>query len=217
MQIFYRKKEREIAEKVKKHADLVVDTVKAFADALNSYLDGEKEKSKAFTKMAHDIEKQADAAQRAINKMMYEGAFMPSIREALFIAVDSIDDVANEAETSGDILTLIEPTIPEELKDDFKQMDQLTIQCAHKFRDGIYNLFDNINLVFDLMKEVEQLEGEVDKYVWKSLNKVFKELDIQSFSQKLMLRELILRVNSISNEMEDASDKIDIIALHLIS
>ena len=65
------------------------------------------------------------------------------------------------------------------------------------------------------MKEVEHLEGEVDKYVWKTLETVFKELKIQKFSVKLLLREFIIRLNLITNKMEDASDKIDLIALRL--
>jgi len=42
---------------------------------------------------------------------------------------------------------------------------------------------------------------------------VFKRLNIEKFSVKLLLREFILRLNSITNKMEDASDKIDIVAL----
>ncbi|RKX96772.1 MAG: TIGR00153 family protein, partial [Spirochaetes bacterium] len=40
-------------------------------------------------------------------------------------------------------------------------------------------------------------------------------LKIKKFSEKLLLRELILHINYISNKMEDASDKLDIIALKL--
>ena len=61
------------------------------------------------------------------------------------------------------------------------------------------------------------LEGEVDKYVWKTLETVFKKLNIKKFSVRMMLREIILHLNFITNKMEDASDKIDIIALTLKS
>ncbi|HUT66336.1 MAG TPA: hypothetical protein VMZ05_09375 [Spirochaetota bacterium] len=53
----------------------------------------------------------------------------------------------------------------------------------------------------------------MDKYVWETLDMVFKRLNIEKFSVKLLLREFILRLNSITNKMEDASDKIDIVAL----
>jgi len=216
MPIFIHKKEKTIVEDIKKHADLVAETVKTFIKAFNYYLDGKKEQSKAETKMVHKLEAQADEYRRKIDREMYQGAFMPSIRESLFITVDAVDDVANEAETTGDILTLIEPNIPEELIPDLREMGKLTIECVDKLKSGVNNLFDNINLVFDEMKEVEQLEGQVDKYVWKTLNMVFKELKIEKFSERLMLRELILHINYITNKMEDASDKLDVIALKLI-
>lgn len=215
MPLFIHKKEKHIVEAIKKHVDLVGETVKAYISALESYLDGEKEKSKEYTKRVHKVEEEADDYKRKIGREMYQGAFMPSIRESLFVAVDYIDDIANEAETSGDILTLIEPDIPEEIKPDLKKMGELTVMCVNKVREGVYHLFDDMDKVFDDMKEVERLEGAVDKYVWKTLEAVFKKLSIKKFSVRMMLREIILHLNSITNKMEDASDKIDIIALKL--
>jgi len=215
MALFIQKREKKIVEDIKKHADTVSDTVKRFVKSLDLYLDGHKEESQEETKQVHKLEAEADEYRRKIDREMYEGAFMPSIRESLFITVDAVDDVANEAETTGDILTLIQPNIPEEIINDLKEMGRLSVTCAEKLKDGVHNLFGDINLVFDQMKEVEYYEGAVDKYVWASLQKVFKKLKIEKFSEKLLLRELILHINYITNRMEDASDKLDIIALKL--
>ena len=64
---------------------------------------------------------------------------------------------------------------------------------------GFYGLFYNI----------------FDKYIWKSIEAIFKKIDGLKFSEKMMLRELILRVNSITNRMEDASDRLDLVVLKL--
>ena len=133
----------------------------------------------------------------------------------LFIALDVIDKVANAAERGGDFLTLIEPEIPQEIKDDLRHMIQLTDQCADKLRESIYNLFLNAENVFEDTRRIEQLEGEVDTYVWKSIERVFRDEKIVKFSEKMMLRELILHVNTITNRMEDASDRLDVIDLKL--
>jgi len=217
MIIFSQKKEKEIVDGIKKHADLVAETVRTFIEAFITYLDGEKDKSTELTKKVHKIEKEADFYRREVDRKMYHGAFMPAIRESLFIAMDFIDDIANEAETSGDILTLIEPSIPEELKEDFKKIGDLTIECVEKLREGIYSLFDNINKVSEITKEVERLEGEADIYIWRDLEMVFKKLAINKFSERMMLREIILHLNTITNKMEDASEKLDVIALKMIS
>jgi len=215
MSLFIQKREKSIVEDIKHHADTVAETVKSFVKALELYLDGNKTESQEQTKHVHKLEAKADDFRRKIDREMYEGAFMPSIRESLFVTVDAVDDVANEAETTGDILTLIQPNIPEEIVSDLREMGKLTITCVEKLKDGVHDLFNDINLVFDEMKEVEYYEGAIDKYVWASLQKVFKELEIEKFSEKLLLRELILHINYISNKMEDASDKLDIIALKL--
>ena len=213
MALYIHKKERYIVEYMKQHVDLVVETVKEYVNALYLYLEGKKEASKEYTKRVHKVEEEADSVKRKISLEMYKGAFMPSLRESLFVAIDFIDDVANEAETGGDLLTLTEPEVPEQIKENVRKMAELTVQCAERLKDGVYNLFDNIDVVFEDMKAVEQLEGEVDKYVWETLDMVFKRLNIEKFSVKLLLREFILRLNSITNKMEDASDKIDIVAL----
>ncbi len=215
MGIIIHRKEKHIVENIIKHADTVSDTVKEFLKALDSYLEGDVEKTAMYTKNTHKKESEADDLRREVSKEMYEGAFMPSIREVLFIGIDFIDKVANAAETSGDFLTLIQPDIPDEIKENLHKMSDLTAACAEKLADGVHNLFDNASVVFNDTREVEHLEGEVDKYVWKSIEAIFKKLKIQKFSERLMLRELILHVNSITNTMEDASDKLDIVALRL--
>ncbi len=215
MGIIIHRKERHIVENIKKHADAVSDTVKEFLKALNSYLEGDVEKTSMYTKNTHKKESEADGLRREVSKEMYEGAFMPSIREVLFIGLDFIDKVANAAETSGDFLTLIQPDIPDEIKENLRIMSDLTAACAEKLVDAVHNLFQDASVVFTDTREIEHLEGEVDKYVWKSIESIFKKLKIQKFSAKLMLRELILHVNSLTNKMEDASDKLNIVALRL--
>ncbi len=215
MGIIVHRKEKHIVENIIKHVDTVSDTVKEFLKALGSYLDGDPEKTSIYTKNTHIMESKADDLRREVSKEMYEGAFMPSIREVLFIGLDFIDKVANAAETSGDFLTLIQPDIPEEIQDNLRKMSELTSACADKLVDGVHNLFEDASVVFNDTREIEHLEGEVDKYVWKSIEAIFKKLKIVKFSEKIMLRELILHVNSITNKMEDASDKLDIIALRL--
>jgi uncharacterized protein Yka (UPF0111/DUF47 family) len=65
--------------------------------------------------------------------------------------------------------------------------------------------------------EIEEYEAEVDKLAWKVLNTVFKKLAIEKFSHRMMLREMVIHLSSISNKMEDAADRIDIIGLRLRS
>jgi uncharacterized protein Yka (UPF0111/DUF47 family) len=62
---------------------------------------------------------------------------------------------------------------------------------------------------------IEEYEAKVDKVAWKVLERVFKELEIEKFSHRMMLREMIIHLSSISNKMEDASDRLEIIALRL--
>ena len=64
---------------------------------------------------------------------------------------------------------------------------------------------------------IERHEAEVDRLAWQVLESIFKKLEIEKFSHRMMLREMVLHLSSISNKMEDASDRIDIIGLRLKS
>ena len=174
MSFFIHKKEKHIVKMIKKHVDTVVETVCLTIDALNLFLEGKKEESMEYTKQVHRKEHESDTIQHDIDAEMFGGAFMPSIREALFVTVDTVDKVANRAEKLGDFITLIWP-------------------------------------------EVEHYESEVDRLAWQVLEIIFKELEIEKFSHRMMLREMVVHLSSISNKMEDASDRINIIGLRLKS
>lgn len=217
MAFFIHKKEKHIVQKIKKHVSTVVETVYLVREAMDLFMDGKRKESMEVTKKVHKKEHEADIIQREIDVEMFGGAFMPSIREVLFIAVDTVDKVANRAEKLGDFLTLIEPEIPDEIREDIGKIGDITCKCAEKMKDAVFSLFENIQEVHKDTVEIEQYEAKVDKLAWQVLDTLFKKLDIEKFSHRMMLREMVIHLSSISNKMEDASDRIDIIALRLKS
>ena len=217
MSFFIHKKEKHIVQKIKKHVSTVVETVYLVREAMDLFMDGKRKESMEVTKKVHKKEHEADIIQREIDVEMFGGAFMPSIREVLFIAVDTVDKVANRAEKLGDFLTLIEPEIPDEIREDIGKIGDITCKCAEKMKDAVFSLFENIQEVHKDTVEIEQYEAKVDKLAWQVLDTLFKKLDIEKFSHRMMLREMVIHLSSISNKMEDASDRIDIIALRLKS
>ena len=204
-------------ELIEKHVEAVAESVHLVQQSLNALLEGDEERARDLTKAVHRKEHEADTLQRAIDTEMFGGAFMPSIREVLFLTVDSVDKVANRAEKLGDFIALITPVIPPEIRDDLRTMGELTYQGALKLKDAVAHLFSDIDQVHTDTTEVERLEAEVDKYAWRVLVTVFKKMDIEKFSHRMMLREMVIHLASISNKMEDTSDRLDIIALKLLS
>jgi predicted phosphate transport protein (TIGR00153 family) len=215
MAFFIHKKEKHIVQKIKKHVGTVVETVYLVREALEHTIEGRNQECTETTKRVHLKEHEADIIQRGIDTEMFGGAFMPSIRELLFIAVDTVDKVANRAEKLGDFLTLIEPEIPREIRKEIREMGDMTCRCADAMKHAMYNLFEDIKEVHRETIEIEQFEAKIDKLAWRVLERIFKELEIEKFSHRMMLREMVIHLSSISNKMEDASDRIDIIGLRL--
>ncbi|GEM_PF-922215 len=215
MAFIIHKKEKHIVQMIRKHVHTVVETVYLVCRALDLLMEGKQAECVEVTKKIHKKEHEADIIQRDIDKEMFGGAFMPSIRETLFIAVDTVDKVANRAEKLGDFLTLIGPDIPEEIREDVGKICELTRKCADSMEDAVVSLFEDIKNVDKDTVQIEEYEAKVDKLAWRVLETVFKKLEIEKFSHRMMLREMIIHLSSISNKMEDASDRIDIIGLRL--
>jgi predicted phosphate transport protein (TIGR00153 family) len=215
MAFIIHKKEKHIVEMIKKHAHTVVETVYLVCQALDLLIDGKQTEYIEITKKVHKKEHEADIIQRDIDMEMFGGAFMPSIREYLFITVDAVDKVANRAENLGDFLALIGPYIPEEIREDVRKMCKLTCRCADSMEDAVISLFEDIKNVHEDTVQIEEYESTIDRLAWRVLDTIFKKLEIEKFSHRMMLREMVIHLSSISNKMEDAADRIDIIGLRL--
>ena len=84
-----------------------------------------------------------------------------------------------------------------------------------------------------LTEKIHECEKEADAIEWKveiamfggafmpsireALTMIFKKMDIEKFSHRMMLREMILHISEVMDRMEDASEKLDVIALRLKS
>jgi predicted phosphate transport protein (TIGR00153 family) len=215
MAFIIHKKEKHIVQMIKKHVHTVVETVYLVCQALDLLMAGKQTEYVEITKKVHIKEHEADTIQRDIDTEMFGGAFMPSIREDLFITVDTVDNVANRAEKLGDFLTLIQPDVPEEIRENVRKICEVTCRCADSMEDAVISLFEDIKNVHTDTMQIEEYEATVDKLAWRVLDTVFKKLEIEKFSHRMMLREMVIHLSSISNKIEDAADRIDIIGLRL--
>jgi predicted phosphate transport protein (TIGR00153 family) len=213
--IFIQKKEKPIVELFKQHAEKVLETVGAAHEAFAFYIEGNADESRRLTKKIHECEHEADIIERKVEMEMFAGAFMPAVREPLYLMLEFVDKVAKRAEIIGDFLTLVHPNIPPEIHEHVKRMWNLTYECGKELKDGIYNLFDQVDLVFKNTAEVENLESSVDQYARDALTMIFKKMDFEKFSHRMMLREMVMHISEVTNRMVDASEKLDLIALRM--
>ncbi len=205
--MIFGRKESRVKETISQHLEEVQSCLRVFKDMMDAYLDGNEFEELSY--QVHEREHDADKIRREIEREIYEGAFLPLFREDYITLVELIDKVANRAETVSDIVAQQHPHIPEEMRPGLKKMTATVLECFDPLV-GIIEAFDSDwEEASRLAREVEELEQTVDQHEWNMIKELFEREDME-LAEKLLARDLIHFTASISDRMEDASDRIDI-------
>ena len=160
------------------------------------------------------IETQADLIRYQIRDKLYFGAYLPGLREDIYRLVESVDEVANAAESCCDFFLNQRPTFPPELKAPFLAAAQESL--------GIIKPLKKAGLCFlkgecppevarGYGKEVGLKESDVDKIEWDLTKLIFTaSLD---FAHKIHLKLCLDAIALVSDKAKDAADQLDLVTL----
>lgn len=182
-----------------------------FVQMIEHYLD-EKDDYQSYSYGIHEKENEADQIRRRIETGIYEGAFMPLFREDFITLVELVDRVANRSEIVSDIIGQQAPDIPEYMKDDLRKLARSVIKCFDPLTRVIAALDQSWEETHKLAQQVEEIEQETDEIERRMIEELFQQEDIP-LGEKLQLRDLIQYIASITDRMEDASDRVDIMLI----
>ncbi len=209
--IFRNKARDRVHTLLREYTELIGDTVKEFANMLNDYLSADKQ-FKEETRHLHDMEGQADRVRRTIEHELYAGAMLPAYRQDWIVLVEILDRVANKAEEAGDMIYLIRPEVPEALHEDLRRVAALTTAAFEPVPGLIEKLLHDNFDVADEVRNIEIQEGKIDKLQFHLTRRVYKEHDELEKVDKLVLKQVIDKLASVSDRIENVGDRIAIIA-----
>lgn len=207
----FRDKKAEEAEKlIIKHFGLVQKVLVEFQKMVHDYVTiGEGFKEDAY--QVHKLEHKADTVRRNIALKLYEGAFMPIFREDYILLAEVVDEVANLTESASDFIVLTRPMIPEFLQQNFLEMVDATTDSYVPLTEALEMFNKDLSHLMEMTRKVGDKEQAVDEIFWELTKKLFKSrLDK---AEKLHLQQLFDRIAQISNIVEDAADRLEIMAV----
>ncbi|MFP4687090.1 MAG: TIGR00153 family protein [bacterium] len=206
--MLFGKKESKVQDLIQEHLCSVKDCLEEFENMIFKYLEEDSDfVNSSFA--VHEKEHKADEIRRRIEAQIYEGAFMPLYRGDYITLVELVDKVANRAETISDFLAQQNPYVPPELKDRFRKLTAKVLECFEPLEKVVQALNNDWDEASRLAREVEELEQQVDRIEWGIIKDLFEDEECD-LAQKLQLRDLIQLTASVSDRMEDVSDRIDI-------
>lgn len=203
-----------VVELVKKHLDAVSDCLSYYESAMIDILDGcSPETLEKHNTTLRGLESEADQWRHEIIRKMLDGGLLVDSRKSLMRIIEQVDKVANLTETISGKLYLegfeIEPYMVDPIKKINKTTSDQYALLANVIKQVFYQY--NVDELYVLIREIEDLESVVDRHQ-KALIKSLFDSDID-LAKKLHYKQLINKIASISDIIEDISDDIEIIML----
>jgi len=209
--MFFGKKEMAIIQLFNEHLDFISRTLENLEKVFLASQNDDLSSVEIYSEEVRKMESAADAKRREMENSMYQGAFLPNFRGDFLGLAESFDKVANEAENVVDQIVLQHLVIPSELKTDLLKQVQLAAETYEASKEAAVNLFQELSVAEEKIKETERLENTEDSHERALVKKIF-EMNL-SLAEKRQLRELVLSIGDIANLSEDCSDRMEIIVL----
>ncbi|MBN2252889.1 MAG: TIGR00153 family protein [Kosmotogaceae bacterium] len=209
--MFFGKKEMAIIQLFNEHLDFISRTLENLEKVFLASENDDLSSVEIYSEEVRKMESAADAKRREMENSMYQGAFLPNFRGDFLGLAESFDKVANEAENVVDQIVLQHLVIPSELKTDLLKQVQLAAETYEASKEAAVNLFQELSVAEEKIKETERLENTEDSHERALVKKIF-EMNL-SLAEKRQLRELVLSIGDIANLSEDCSDRMEIIVL----
>src|SRR6056297_2719506 len=206
---FFGKKEIKIINMFEVHMKAVEGAVETLIEMIREY---ERDRS-SVEEMADKLRKaesEADSKRREMETEMYLGAFLPNFRGDLLGIAESIDIVANKAESTGDLIELENIDIPKEFISDLVVLARKSLETYKAVAEAAKAMFDDLDIANEEIKKTERLENEGDTLEKDLVRKLFRNEKIE-LAHKLQLQKLVKKIADIADQAENVSDRIQIV------
>jgi predicted phosphate transport protein (TIGR00153 family) len=211
------KKEKQVSELAMQHVDSTCACLRTVAEAVRAYVSGSVDECAAAATEVNRFESEADKLLRDIRVLLYEGAYLPTIRGDIHNLLSKVDDVANKAQDCYDFVNYQRPRVADEYAAEIIAIIDLTLGCSSEFRKAIKKYFKpkgEMEKLREHAKRVSELESRIDDSERTLTAAVFQST--LSLSEKQHLRGLIEMTVRISDHIEDAADELQLVSLKSI-
>lgn len=213
--IFGHGREGEVRELLLQHLDKVGECVARARTVMDDYLAGRIEEAKAGAIEVDHLETDADQMRRSVVDLLYRGAFLPIFRSDIHEFVERMDMIADAAEVTCDFLLGQRPEIPAEYAEHIQQIQEQTLVAYGALHDAVTNFFltPDQRVIRDSLTKLGVTESLIDGIEWKMTRQIFTS-DLP-LAGKAHLKQFLEKLTEMSDEMEDAGDRLEALIIGL--
>lgn len=202
------KKEDRVRDGVLDHLEVVGEAVATLDEATRAYLDDDPDLLEVAQRV-DDLESEADTIRRDTERVLFEGAFLPSHREDYFLLLERLDEVADKAEDAAKAVVLTRPKIPDPLEGDILAMLEQTIEMSARLETTVRALFEDTGRIASLVGDLKTFEEEIDQAEFEIVEALFAS-DLET-ADKILVKDLVEMLARVSDMIEDVGDHIAIL------
>jgi len=158
-----------------------------------------------FSKV-HKAESHADDIRREIEVAMYSKSLFPESRGDILGLLEAMDKVPNQAESVVRMIFNQHAVIPDEFKSKLLRLANICEKSAEAMVVAAQKLFSDFTSAAVAVGKIDELESEADQLESTLIEQVFSS-SMEKFD-KIILRDLIKHISSISDRAENAGDRI---------
>jgi uncharacterized protein len=210
---FLVRKQRHIEALVDEYLDQWNECIQQFHKAMDVYFeDGVREEFAYAVRQTHRMESVADDLRRAIQQLMYAKALLPESRRDIMTFLDKIDQVINRAETALFIILNERAEVPPSLLREFRNLVDKSVVSTQSLLEVARQIFTHSPDLARIVKDIDQKESECDDIERTLIAKIFRSDDIEPM-QRILLRDLILKLGDISDQAQHSANWIHIMSI----
>ncbi|NOZ23221.1 MAG: TIGR00153 family protein [Planctomycetes bacterium] len=204
-------REKKVRDLIHEHLNKAKKCVKLAIQVIEVYCGGDSKKARKLADEVNAVETEADALRRQIARKLFEGAFLPMMREPLLGFVKCADGIADAAERVAETIFLTQIEIPDPFKKPLTQTAENAITAIKSLRNAFDAVFEDMSRVLELAHECTTIEHRVDNELESVVGRVFAA-DL-SLAQKMQLHDFIEQIDDIVDATEDAADVLEILTV----
>jgi predicted phosphate transport protein (TIGR00153 family) len=211
LNIFF-KKQRQVESLIYSYMDNLRMTERRFAEALNTCLDkGFCDHFNFLTEQTHKYESKADDIREDIKALMYGKALIPESRGDIMGLMEAIDHVPRIFELLLYMIKTQKLVIPDFIVPDIKELIRISLESCDLMHKQVEALFKKSDELKPLVSSIDHNESHCDHIERQIITKIF-DSDLDPF-QKLQLKEMIINMGEISDQIDRVSKRMNIISM----
>lgn len=200
---------RSLEGKVDEFLDRLSQSALIFKLAIKTYLtEGASPAFEEKLRQVNDLESQADALRRTIEKELYSNTLIPDSRGDVLGLLENLDSIHNLMEGALWSFSIEKPAIPSELLTAYLELvemvglgvEALVLASRSFFRDPA-RVNDNLHKVMFHEKEADKVSTRLKRAVFGS------QADL---AQKTHLRHFVELIDNVADRAEDVADRLAI-------